>query len=253
MNYYDIRRSVLEVFIECNIHSFPIDCIKILKHYGYAVYTYQELGEKNPALYEMCLAYSEDAFRDGANQIIAYNHRKAPWRIQFSLAHELGHHILKHIGTSSQAESEANYFAGQLLAPSMAIHYARCENANQVSHAFGISTEAAQIAFLSYLNWRDGIYMNQRKMSALDSRMYWHFYNESMKCFVWSIRTCEFCGKKLYNSRYSHCNFCTLPPANKSDRCHRSLTNNRYLYYLPEPDDNDLMVSKLHNRWLSPQ
>lgn len=204
-----ILKATMQVFDECKIQSFPIDCTKILKHYGYRVFTYNELKEKNSELYEMCLAYSEDAFREGSTKIVAYNDEKPIGRIRFSLMHELGHHILNHNGNSNNNEKEANAFSSYILAPRMAIHYAKCKNANDVSRAFEISREAAENAFDDYRRWHRHIVTY--KMSTYDKAMYSHFYNSEKKCFIWSIKKCDFCGKTLYNSIDDRCSFCALP------------------------------------------
>ena len=206
-----ILKATIQVFHECKTQSFPIDCIDILKHYGYRIYTYTELKKKNTELYKMCVEYSDDAFRVGSNKMIAYNDEKPIRRIRFSLMHELGHHVLNHSGDSRSNEQQANLFASYLLAPRMAIHYANCKNANDVSHAFDISHEAAENAFDDYRRWHRHVVMY--KMSQYDKAMYAHFFDDKKKCFVWSIKKCDFCGKTLYNSIENHCSICTLPPA----------------------------------------
>ncbi|WP_418390714.1 ImmA/IrrE family metallo-endopeptidase, partial [[Clostridium] scindens] len=112
-----IIAATLEVFQECKVRSFPVDCCSLLRHYGYKVYTYKELKMKNNELYEMCMGYSDDAFQDGCTGIIAYNQDKPAGRSRFSLMHELGHHVFAHVGNSARNEREANAFASNLLAP----------------------------------------------------------------------------------------------------------------------------------------
>ena len=66
MDYNKIVMATIEVFRKCDVHSFPIDCGDLLRHYGYRVITYKELLEKNSELYSLCMEYSEDAFQAGA-------------------------------------------------------------------------------------------------------------------------------------------------------------------------------------------
>ena len=245
MNHYDIQKRILDVFAECSVFSFPVDCTSLLEHYGYTLHTYQELGRKNKALYEMCISYSEEAFRGGAHRIIAYNQDKSPLRIRFSLAHELGHHILGHKNETRHNEIEANFFAGNLLAPRMAIYYARCQNARDVSFIFQISEEAAQIAYEDYLRWHEELLLRERRMTALERDMYYHFYRAEQDCFVWNVKTCDFCGATLYNSYENHCRGCELP----KERPLRSDT----------PALSDILFSddmerfrRMEARWLSP-
>lgn len=238
MDYNKIVTATIEVFRNCDVHSFPIDCGDLLKHYGYRLFSYKELRDRSPELYSLSLGYSEDAFRAGASRIVAYNPDRPHGRIRFSLMHELGHHVLEHTGVSDQNEKEANAFASHILAPRMAIHYSRCKNANDVARLFDMSFEAADNAFIDYRRWHRNVVIY--KMSTVDKAMYAHFFNSDQKCFVWSKRSCCFCGKVLYNSMESHCKICTLPPAPKDRRLYAGG------YY----DDNDRILQRQHLKWL---
>ena len=238
MDYNKIVTATIEVFRKCDVHSFPINCEDLLKHYGYRIFSYKELRDLNPELYNLSLGYSEDAFRAGASKIVAYNPDRPHGRIRFSLMHELGHHVLGHNESSDQNEKEANAFASHILAPRMAIHYSRCKNANDVARLFDMSFEAADNAFIDYRRWHRNVVMY--KMSATDKAMYAHFYNKDQKCFVWSKQNCCFCGRVLYNSMESHCKICTLPPAPKE----------QYQYTGGYYDDNDRILQRQHLKWL---
>ena len=238
MDYNKIVTATIEVFRKCNVHSFPIDCEDLLKHYGYRLFSYKELRDRSPELYSLSLGYSEDAFRAGASKIVAYNPDRPHGRIRFSLMHELGHHVLGHTGVSDQNEKEANAFASHILAPRMAIHYSRCKNANDVARLFDMSFEAADNAFIDYRRWHRNVVIY--KMSTVDKAMYAHFYSKEQKCFVWSKQSCCFCGRVLYNSMESHCKICTLPPAPKA---HYQYTGRYY-------DDNERILQRQHLKWL---
>ena len=238
MDYNKIITATIEVFRKCDVHSFPIDCERLLKHYGYRLFSYKDLRNRNPELYNLSLEYSEDAFRAGTSKIIAYNPDRPRGRIRFSLMHELGHHVLGHAGTSVENEKEANAFASHVLAPRMAIHYSRCKNANDVARLFDMSFEAADNAFTDYRRWHR--YVVMYKMSAVDKTMYTHFYNKEQKCFVWSKQSCCFCGRVLFNSMESHCKICTLPPAPQE----------RYHYTGGYYDDNERILQRQHLKWL---
>lgn len=204
-----IIAATLEVFQECKVRSFPVDCCSLLRHYGYKVYTYKELKMKNNELYEMCMGYSDDAFQDGCTGIIAYNQDKPAGRSRFSLMHELGHHVFAHVGNSARNEREANAFASNLLAPRIAIHYAHCHSASDVAHIFELSYEAASNAFADYQKWHARV--ARYSMTTLDQQMYQHFYHSSARRFVWNIRRCPSCGKALYNRQECGCQLTALP------------------------------------------
>lgn len=208
MDYLYIINKTLDVMIDCNIRSFPFDCLKILEHYNYTVRTYEEIKKQNPILYDICYNYSEDAFRDNNNKLISYNPDKPPGRIRFSLMHELGHEILRHSGESKGNEAQANFFASNILAPRMAIHYANCNNAPEVSKIFDLSYEAADIAFNDYRRWYRYIVSHGNIITPNDKSLYNHFYDKGLQKFIYSRKKCRCCGKELLNSVDDTCNMC---------------------------------------------
>ena len=168
MDTLRIQQEILDVFEKNSIYSFPIDCFSLLRKYGYECLKYSDQNTEKRAT---CLQVSDDAFR--LKNKIYYNDTLQNCRIRFTLMHELGHHVLNHTGDSQQNEADANYFASNILAPRIAIHYSECKNANDVSHIFSMSFSAAEIAFNDYRRWRR--YIAYHKMSVLDKDMYRHF------------------------------------------------------------------------------
>lgn len=239
MDTAHIIEATIRVYNECNVKSFPIDCIALLEHYGYRIFTYDNLYLRNKELYDLCTACSEDAFRDGLNMIIAYNTHNPKGRIRFSLMHELAHHILGHTGDSELNEQEANAFASYILAPRMAIHYSKCKNAEDVSQTFEVSYDAASIAFDDYRRWHRHVAIY--KMSYLDKVMYRQFYDSVKECFVWSIKECDFCGATLYNSNSGRCAHCTVPEYAETPR---------YSYEPPAHNIDMELFRRLENKWL---
>lgn len=203
-----ILDKILEVYAECRVDSFPVDCLALLRHYGYKIYTYETLQWKNEQLFEMAVKFSEDAFR--YKNLICYNAHKPIGRIRFSLMHELGHHILMHSGETAENEVSANYFASNILAPRAGIYYAGCKNANDVRNLFQLTYEASDYAFNDFRRWRRHMITHGHMFSVNDTALYQHFYNKELEDFVWSIRKCPRCKKPIYNDLYSsRCQKCS--------------------------------------------
>ena len=139
---------VLKVYKECNVTSFPIDCIPILQHYGFGVFSYSELKEMDDELYGMCQGYTDDAFTFG--RIIAYNEKKSQERIRFSLMHELGHHIMDLPSTDKSFEDLADYFASNILVPRATIWHMRSESVRNICRTYGVSCMAANRIYKDY-------------------------------------------------------------------------------------------------------
>lgn len=152
MDYKLIADKTLEVFIECDIREFPIDCFAILKHYDFRVYSYKEIQATNSRLHEICKKYSNDAFR--YENIICYNQKSVECRIRFSLMHELGHYLLGHKGHSREIEDEADYFASCILAPRIAVRKLWYPTADDIHNKFGLSYAASNRVLNDLEKWR---------------------------------------------------------------------------------------------------
>lgn len=148
MDSEKIHQKVWEVCRDCNIKNFPFDCIAVLKHYGFRVFTYEKAKHIHPDLYSLCRGMSDDAFSEKALKIILYNDKICMQRIRFSLMHELGHFILGHTSESKKAEQEADTFAANLLVPEAVIKYQGFYSSPTLSSYFGVSIAVANHAMM---------------------------------------------------------------------------------------------------------
>lgn len=153
MNLELIKEKVLDVYKECNIHTFPIDCFAILSHYGIRTITYCEVKNNNPELYQAIANYSNDAFR--FRMSVYYNSSNSSGRIRFSLMHELGHYILDHREECLNNENEADCFASYMIAPRVAIDHLCLSTADDLHDIFGLSYAAANRTLCDYKQWKN--------------------------------------------------------------------------------------------------
>lgn len=156
MNYQFISDKILEVYIECSIKEFPIDCIGILQHYNFRLLSYREIKNSDPELHEIAKEFSDDAFR--YKKIICYNSTVVEGRMRFSLMHELGHYLLEHKENTPENEAEADYFASSVLAPRVAIWRMWHPTAEEIHKCFGLSYAASNRALDNF---------NRRKIHGL--------------------------------------------------------------------------------------
>ncbi|MBE5804920.1 MAG: ImmA/IrrE family metallo-endopeptidase [Clostridiales bacterium] len=112
--------------LKLNITRLPVRPLEILrKCRNTVVYTYQQAAEFlhiDEAEFER--RYGEaDAFtiRGGEQYVVCYREGGNPARLNFTLAHELGHILLQHQEDAVADEAEANCFAGHLLCPEPAV------------------------------------------------------------------------------------------------------------------------------------
>lgn len=154
--YKEIIKTIVMVYKECNVTSFPINCSAILTHYGFKVYTYSELREQNLELFNLCCSYSNDSFK--YYNVIGYNEHSYQRRISFSLMHELGHALLK-----THSEDMADIFASHILAPRILVHKYKCNTADKIHDFFGVSITAANNVIVDYRDWFNFISFTTRK------------------------------------------------------------------------------------------
>lgn len=203
MTYDEIQYAILKVYKDCNIQSFPINCFDILEQMGIVSHAYSSLSDSKR---HSCLLISEDAFV--LKNEVYYNDTQLVGRMRFSLMHELGHIVLEHSKNRTELEEiEANYFASNIIAPRMAIHYANCKNEVHVANLFELTYEAAGYAFSDYRKWhRNAVY----KMKPIDHKMYQHFYNKEAKQFVYKIHNCIWCNQPVFNEDGGECKKCIV-------------------------------------------
>lgn len=187
MNLEHIKEKVLDVYKECDIHSFPIDCFSVLKHYGIRTITYRETKEQNPELYKAISNYSKDAFR--FRMSVYYNSSNPDGRIRFSLMHELGHYILGHTEECSENEDEADCFSSYMIAPRVAIEEFGFTTSDQLHEKFGLSYAASNRTLTDYKKWKNAGH------SDTDNKLYlWIFHKD------WYIRS-EAALKRIHKER----------------------------------------------------
>lgn len=155
----DYTRSAYKaykVLLALHIESLPIDPLMILGCCKNTyVHTYEEImyrfGRNNYEAFKYDCMENKDALtirREVSGRPVYelyYDNRGNPYRRRFTLAHELGHIILKHHSEETWEEREADYFASQLLAPTPLV--ALCgRDPEIVGNVFYLSNAAAQIA-----------------------------------------------------------------------------------------------------------
>ncbi|MDP4153552.1 MAG: ImmA/IrrE family metallo-endopeptidase [Bacillota bacterium] len=125
MNKDEIINRVNEVIESSKIQNYPVDVIGIAHNNGFRVYE-QYLPQKVSGMIMVDKEKPIDNF--GSNKVIVINKYDAAMRRRFTIAHELAHYFLQDCdsiklyahrdeGKSSSAESDANFFASNLLMP----------------------------------------------------------------------------------------------------------------------------------------
>lgn len=180
--YPDYRRAIrlaYQTLLRLHVARLPVDIVTILgkcKNTRIVPYSKAEkyndpLGLNFPAEAPSDYAFTyRIAFPDGSiAYLLLYNDElyQSPERLRFTLAHELGHIVLKHRQDSYVEDMEADTFAQHLLCPEPLMEPMRADaNAWIMSLAFGLSMSAVRVILREQ---RRAFYVGANEKTALQA------------------------------------------------------------------------------------
>ncbi|MDY6225353.1 ImmA/IrrE family metallo-endopeptidase [Veillonella caviae] len=231
--YEYAKNKAYELLDRLNIKSYPIDLNYVFETLGIKLISIQAAEPLLSASPEISSLLSVKAFQDKSidalttiiptfGYVTFYDYSKSNERIQFTLAHELGHIILDHCldfketqyfrskMTESQykvLEKEADTFAGAFVRPAnlvMSVNekYTPLTVFN-VSDLFSISLDAASVC-LQIVNkfCQNPRLKNEERINFVESQFY-EFLN---------AKYCTICGCTFVSSSAKYCPICGNTP-----------------------------------------
>lgn len=170
MDYQSLYECILHAYTFFGIDSFPIDCFEVVRKCSFRIVKYSDLSKKKKTA---CRILSEDAcLLEGT---LYYEAKAHPQRVQFTIAHELGHVFLK-----TDDEDDCDDFASHFLAPRIMIHRYGYRDAIQIHDKFGLSYQASNRALMSYKEWfRNISYSATGKPTEPEQQLEHIFFPES--------------------------------------------------------------------------
>lgn len=170
--YCGVRDAAWRILICENINSLPVSTSRLCRNMGIKIKWFQP-SDNNDGF---------STIIDGVPHIFVAADLFPP-RARFTVAHELGHLLLGHIGdrrlvnhepsvNDNPIECAANSFAARLLAPACVLWGCNVQNADDIMNLCDISRTAAEFRMDRML-----ILYNRRKflMSPLERRVYEQF------------------------------------------------------------------------------
>lgn len=170
-----IQRKVLEIYQNMGTISYPIQPELILQYIpkNCRILSYQKIAEVTGCsvrdISVLCKSNSGATHYDPDTNryLILYNADMNSGRVRWTLAHEIGHICLGHLeaieeaeiaytesrGFYDQFESEADYFAWNLLAPLPIMREMGIRSAPEIKLTYGLSTQAAALQYDRYTKW----------------------------------------------------------------------------------------------------
>lgn len=157
-DYNRAARLAYKTLLSLHIESLPVDPLMILSYCrNTRVRTYDEIADRfglsDPAHMKWYYLDNKDAYtvRQELHGVtvyeMIYDSHVHPARQRFTLAHELGHIVLKHSQEQWWEEKEADYYAAQLLAPHPLTSLYPSDPV-QIADRFHLSRHAAQMALM---------------------------------------------------------------------------------------------------------
>lgn len=170
-------REVALMYKRMDRISYPLDMKAALRltDKKARVMTYRQMAVacKRPVqdIEEMCRSSTGATYKDlkSGRYLILYNDDMNEGRIRWTLAHELGHICLGHLGTMGEHrerymdrrdyryeefEREADFFAWNLLAPLPVMAEMGVSSPEDVREIFGLSRQAAAIQYDRLRRWK---------------------------------------------------------------------------------------------------
>lgn len=223
-NYRKAEQAAFQLLKINNVQELPVKVKKLSKRFSnLRIKSYSWFAKKrNMTLEEVCeFANSDEGccwYEKSTNKyVILYNDTvENVGRIRWTIAHELGHFMLKHNEISNKSvyarnslteeeyevfEKEANCFARNLLAPAPIVYQLRPINPHIISDVFHISYEAANNVY-AFLNngLRRGISYSKN-----------HVILRTFERFIFKYKyakTCNTCSYHFVEKDTQYCPIC---------------------------------------------
>ena len=142
--YERAKQTVADIIYDYDL-KYPINIFDLAEEMGFAVVPYSFYGDNR----EMLVNYSKDGFnqflKSECTHFIYYNDAEEyDTRINFTIAHEIGHIVLNCNDNSDESNSLADFFAAYLLAPAVLIIDKNLSSSEEIRKYFGVGYKVSK-------------------------------------------------------------------------------------------------------------
>ena len=146
--YYNVRNAAWQFLIDNKVEFLPLDMFDLLSRCGCMSIDFTTAKP----LFQHIIGSeyfdgSVDCFVifDGEKKVVVYNETLPQSRLNYSLAHEIGHVVLKHNESRAfRYDAEADMFASRILMPAAVLKACRVSSAEEISALCDVSLAAAE-------------------------------------------------------------------------------------------------------------
>lgn len=164
--YKDARNLAWKILIDQKLVDFPVNVKNVVENLGINLKEVKQLPDN---LFAVSFTHDKDTF-------ISYVSSGNVNIDRFTIAHELGHLLLRHRAAdkaySEYQEEQANIFASRLLAPMIIVREHDPKTPEDLARIFGLSLESATIRYNRYLEIKE----RDKFLTSTLEREYYNLY-----------------------------------------------------------------------------
>ena len=169
--YYSISKAVRQFIIQNKIKSLPIDLMKVIHKNRWKSVKYSKSMDIITLIDpNLCVDNWGFTIEMQGKFIIFYDDLISEGSQNFTLAHEIGHIVLKHYlqEVPASMEKEANMFAARLLMPMCVLHECKVETPEDIQNLCSVSNTAARYRFerLQIVKQRNKFYIDKTELKV---------------------------------------------------------------------------------------
>lgn len=154
--YDEIVEVIIDIYIDYDIRSFPIDPKDVCRKLGVALVAYSEYDNEQRKLLEK---KSQDGFfvRGSSDRppTIFYNDRQeSEGRVRFTIFHELKHYVCEDDNDNDNEDDLADYFAKYFMCPIPYLLFKKIDTLPEIMSFCGTSHAVACNVYSNIVNRR---------------------------------------------------------------------------------------------------
>lgn len=239
--------AAYQEFKKLGIYKFPLNMFDVYKNYNIPLIAYTKAAKNADftATVENLRTKHVDAFcyKSEKSYIVFYDDEAYSDRIPFTLAHELGHILLKHhyyhnngiikryavLRHKDWRETEADSFAGAFLRPAPLIKILKLRINRDISDVFGVSGACAKVGASI-----------AKKISPSPKLI--DYFKHQFHDFIYA----KYCTRCHHSCIISNCKYCPMCSSEKLIWDNRNLT---VFSFLKDPLEGDLPLNMHYHEY----
>lgn len=168
-SYYNVRNNAWDFLIKNNITKYPLDLREIALKNNWNIWSFKKYCEVRKMNYNDLIKKYPDGFTEIIDDkiFICYNQQNNKQRNRFTICHEIGHIVLKHLYKGQKLEKEANMFAARILMPMLLIKELNIQSPEELAKICDVSIDAAKYRLNRFqeIKGRERFYTNPKEQS----------------------------------------------------------------------------------------